>query len=285
MSLQVILGRTKLSRRKLYLIGLAMVCSVLAITILAPWLATHHPTEYQDGARLQPPSREHLLGTDQLGRDIFSRLVYGGRVPVAVGLIATLVAMSLGSLFGWVSGYAGGYVDRAFSLTMDALYSFPSLVLAIVVAAMLGPGITNMVIAISIVYVPTYFRVARSQVLVLRERDFVEAARAVGANDATILLHHIAPNTLNSLLSISSFTVADAILTEAGLAFLGLGIAPPTPDWGFDLQNGQSFLPSGAWWPVTFPGLLILFLALGFGLLGEGLSDLLNPRRRANLSE
>lgn len=260
-------------------VGLLIVVVFLAATLFAPWIAPYDPIDYQGGGRLKPPGDGHLMGTDQLGRDIFSRVLYGGRVPLTVAFVSTVVALTLGAAAGLVSGYFGGYLDRVLSLAMDALYAFPSLILAIVIAAVLGPGVTNMIIAVAIVFIPTYFRVARAQVLQLRQLEMVAAARALGASDARILLRHIAPNTVDSLLSIVTYNVADAILTAAGLSFLGLGVQPPTPDWGFDLQNGQSFLPSGSWWPVTFPGLMILLLTLGFGMLGEGISDLLNPRR------
>jgi len=163
---------------------------------------------------------------------------------------------------------------------MDSIYSFPSIILAIIIIAMLGPGVFNIIMSIFVIYIPTYFRVVRGQVLELKSEEFVEAARALGARDTRILLKHIAPNTINSMMSVSSFNIADAILTEAGLAFLGFGIPPPTPDWGFDIRTGQKFLQAGDWWLITFPGIMIILLALGFGMVGEGVSDFLNPKRR-----
>ena len=259
--------------------GLVIVAAIIALTVLAPWIAPYDPVAYQGGGRLQPPGNGHLMGTDQLGRDIFSRVAYGGRIPLVVAFASVFTAMTLGALFGWASGYAGGYPDRLLSLAMDSLYSFPSLILAIVIAAVLGPGLFNMVVAVAVVFVPTYYRVARAQALQLKELEMVAAARALGASNWRILFRHIAPNTLGPLIPVATYNVADAVLTAAGLSFLGLGVQPPTPDWGFDLQNGQSFLPSGSWWPVTFPGLMILLLTLGFAMLGEGVGDRMRPRR------
>ena len=188
--------------------------------------------------------------------------------------------MSIGTILGLISGFAGSVFDRVTSVAMDAIYSFPSMVLAIVLVAVLSPGIDTMIFAISIVYTPAYFRVTRSEVLTIREQSFIEAVNAMGASNIRILFKHIAPNVINAVMAISSFNIADAILTEASLSYLGYGLPPPTPDWGFDIQNGQKFLQSGYWWLVTFPGVMIVILSLGFGLVGEGISDLLNPKRK-----
>jgi peptide/nickel transport system permease protein len=220
------------------------------------------------------------MGTDQLRRDVFSRVLYGGRIPLMVAIISCTLSLGVGTVLGWLSGFSGGGFDRALSTVMDAIYSFPALVLAIAIVAMLGPGLVNMIAAIAFVYVPAYFRVARGQALVVRAHEYVEAARAAGASTWRLLLHHVAPNTLSAVMTVPSFNIADAILTEAALAFLGFGLPPPTPDWGFDIQNGQRFLQSGFWWLITFPGVVIVVVSLGFGLIGEGLNDLLNPRRR-----
>ncbi len=260
--------------------GSVIVGAVVLATALAPLVAPYDPTLPTSLPRLSPPGFGHPMGTDQLQRDVWSRILYGGRIPLLVALVSTALSLASGTLLGWASGYAGGRLDRGLSLVMDALYSFPALILAIAIVAMLGPGVTNMVAAIAFVYIPAYFRVARAQALVVREREFVEAARALGASPGRVLLRHVAPNTLVALLTVPPFNVADAILTEAALAFLGLGLPPPTPDWGFDIQNGQRFLQAGYWWLITFPGAMILVVSLGFGMIGEGLSDLANPRRR-----
>lgn len=275
-----LLGISQIRRHYLLLVGTIVVGIFVLVTVFAPFISPYHPTKYMEAQRLQPPSLEHPMGTDQLQRDVFSRVLHGGRIPLIVAVISCLISLSFGTLIGWISGYFGGLLDRVLSLIMDAIYSFPALILAIAIVAMLGPGITNMIFAIAFVYIPTYFRVARSQVLVIREEEFVEAARALGARHWRIMLKHIAPNTINSVMAVSSFNIADAILTEAALSFLGFGLPPPTPDWGFDIQNGQKYLQSGYWWLITFPGLMIITLSLGFGMIGEGISDLLNPKRR-----
>jgi len=235
---------------------------------------------YSDFPRLAPPSAAHWMGTDHLQRDVFSRVIAGGWAPIVVAFASIAIALSIGSLLGWISGFIGGWLDRVLSLTMDAIYSFPSMILAIALVAVMGTGIVPMIISISFVYVPTYFRITRAEVLQVREQTFVEAARALGVPGPRLLLRHIAPNTVNAIMAVSSFNIADAILTEAALSFLGYGLPPPAPDWGFDIQNGQRFLQAGYWWLITFPGLMILTLSLGFGLIGEGISDMVNPKRR-----
>jgi peptide/nickel transport system permease protein len=197
------------------------------------------------------------MGTDQLHRDVFSRVIAGGKASLIVAFGAVALSMSIGSILGWISGFAGGFLDRFLSLTMDAIYSFPSMILAIVLVAMFGAGIGPMIWAVGFVYIPTYFRVTRAEVLQVRETTYVEAVRALGAGNVRII-----------------------ILTVAALSFLGFGLPPPAPDWGFDIQNGQKFLQSGSWWLITFPGLMIIILSLGFGLIGEGISDLVNPKRK-----
>ena len=267
-------------RRFLLSIGLVVVGFFVLVTVLAPVIAPYDPTAATESGRLQPPSMTNPMGTDQLRRDVLSRVMYGGRIPLLVAIISCAISLSVGTILGWLSGFLGGRVDRALSLIMDAIYSFPALVLAIAIVAMLGPGLANMTAAIAFVYIPAYFRVARAQTLVIREQEYVESARAAGASTARVLLRHVAPNTLSAVMTVPSFNIADAIVTEAALAFLGFGLPPPTPDWGFDIQNGQRFLQSGFWWLITFPGLVIVLLSLGFGVIGEGLNDLLNPRRR-----
>jgi len=269
-----------LKREKLLLVGLFVVLVFMVISILAPYITPYDPIRYRSAPRLQPPSLKHPMGTDQLRRDVFSRVISGARAPLIVAFGSIALSMSVGTLVGLISGFIGSAVDRILSVTMDALYSFPSIILAIVLVAVLKPGVDTMIFAISIVYVPTYFRVTRSEVLTIREETFVEAVEAMGASNVRILFKHIAPNVVNAIMAISSFNIADAILTEASLSYLGYGLPPPTPDWGFDIQNGQKFLQSGFWWLVTFPGLMIIILSLGFGLVGEGVSDLLNPKRK-----
>jgi peptide/nickel transport system permease protein len=279
-------GRRALRHQTVLKIGLVVVAVFVIVTILsnvpqtARWFLPHDPVNFRSAPRLQAPSWQYPMGTDQLHRDVFSRVLAGGKAPIIVAFSAMALSMFLGSLFGWISGFVGGLLDRVLSLTMDAIYSFPSMILAIVLIAMLHPGLAPMIFSVGFVYIPTYFRVTRAEVLQVRETTYVEAARAVGVSNRRIILRHIAPNTVNAIMAVSSFNLADAILTVAALSFLGFGLPAPAPDWGFDIQNGQAFLQSGSWWLITFPGLMIIFLALGFGLVGEGISDLVNPKRK-----
>lgn len=241
---------------------------------VSEWLAAN-PDFTQVG---QPFGPRFVLGSDNLGRDVLSRLIWGARAVLLVAILSALFSLMIGMPLGLFSGFMGGKTDRAFSLVMDSIYAFPGLILAIAVAAVLGSGVINIAIAISVVYIPTYFRMTRSQVLAIKEELYVEAARALGAPRREILSKYIFPNVIPTLVVVFSLNVADAILTEAGLAFLGLGLQPPTPDWGFDLNKGKAYLPRGYWWQITFPGLMITLVALGFSLLGEGLGEILNPR-------
>jgi peptide/nickel transport system permease protein len=218
------------------------------------------------------------LGTDNLGRDIVSRLIWGARTVLGVALASALFSSTIGIILGLFSGFISGFLDRVISLIMDSLYSFPGLLLAIAMVAMLGPGLLNVAIAVSVIYVPTFFRVVRGQVLSIKEELYVEAARSLGAKSWSILTRYIFPNLIPSVVVVFSLNVADAILTEAGLSFIGLGLPPDIPDWGYDLSKGHGFLVAGHWWMITFPGIMITLVAVGFSLLGEGLSEILNPR-------
>lgn len=285
-------GLRRLRGQRLLTIGLLIVLAFIAMALICgphgaeqygrfSGIPPYNPAKsYSDLPRLSPPTARNWMGTDHLQRDVFSRVLAGGWAPLVVAFASIALALSVGSLVGWISGYIGGWPDRALSLAMDAIYSFPSMILAIALVAVMGSGLVPMIASIAFVYVPTYFRITRAEVLRVREYAFVEAARATGASGLRILLRHIVPNTVNAIMAVSSFNIADAILTEAALAFLGYGLPPPAPDWGFDIQNGQRYLQSGYWWLITFPGLAILLLSLGFGLVGEGISDLVNPKRR-----
>jgi len=226
----------------------------------------------------QPFGTEFVWGTDNFGRDVYSRMIHGARTVLAIGILSALLSAMIGVPVGLISGFVGGSLDKALSLVMDSLYSFPGLVLAIAMAALLGPGLFNISIAIAVVYVPAYFRMVRGKVLSVKEELYVEAARSLGARARTILGLYVFPNVIPSMVVIFSLNVADSILTEAGLSFLGLGLPPPTPDWGFDLSASRRYLPSGYWWTITFPGVMIALVTLGFSMLGEGLNEILNPR-------
>jgi len=218
-----------------------------------------------------------VLGTNQIGQDIFSRIIWGTRIALIVGLSSAIVAVVIGVPLGLISSFVGGPLDRTLTLIMDSLYSFPGLILAIAIAAVLGPSIGNIIIAIAVLYIPTYFRIVRGQALSVNEELYVEAARSLGASPFTILRQYIFPNVIPSVVVIFSVNVADAILTEAGLSFLGLGLPPDTPDWGIDLARGQDYVRR-AWWLIGFPGLMVSLVTLSFSMLGESLSEILNPR-------
>ncbi|MFN2146577.1 MAG: ABC transporter permease, partial [Anaerolineales bacterium] len=218
-----------------------------------------------------------VLGTNQIGQDVLSRIIWGTRIALIVGLSSALVAVVIGVPLGLISGFVGGTLDRVLTLFMDSLYAFPGLILAISIAAVLGPGIGNIIVAIAVVYVPTYFRIVRGQTLSVKEELYIEAARSLGARARTILKDYIFPNVIPSVVIIFSVNVADAILTEAGLSFLGLGLPPDTPDWGIDLARGQDYLRR-AWWLITAPGVMVSLVTLAFSMLGESLSEILNPR-------
>jgi len=221
--------------------------------------------------------RGFLFGTTQLGYDVFSRIIYGTRTTLIVGITSALFACLIGIPIGLISGFVGGVLDRFLTLIMDSLYSFPGLILAIAIAAVLGPSVLNIILAIAVLYIPTYFRIVRGQTLAIKEALYVEAARSLGATRLVILFRYVFPNVLASVVVIFSVNVADAILTGAGLSFLGLGLPETIADWGVDLARGQPELRN-AWWLVTFPGLAIALLTLCFSLLGESLSEILNPR-------
>lgn len=258
--------------------GTLIVLFIIFLALFPQVLAPYDPLDQNTGPQLSPPSPEHLMGTDNLQRDIFSRMIYGSRTILGVAFSAAIISSLAGVTLGLLSGFLGGYVDRILSLVMDSIYSFPGLILAIAFAAMLGPGVINITFAVAVIYIPTYFRLVRGQTLSIKEELYVEAARAIGAKRWTIIGRYIFPNVIATVVVIFSLNIADAIMTEAALSYIGLGLPAGIPDWGMDLSMGKKFLPSGTWWMVTFPGLMIMILALGFTLLGEALAEILNPR-------
>ena len=263
----------------LIIIGAILVVAIVIMTAISPWIVPYNPTQIPSSPMiLVPPSAQHFFGTNDLGQDVFSRVLSGGGVMLQVSILSVIVCLAIGVPLGLFASYAGGVADRVVGLVMDSIYAFPGLVLAIAIAAMLGRGVVNMALSIAVVYIPSYFRVIRSQVLSIKEMTYIEAANAVGAKNHTILTRYILPNIVPSIVVVATVNFADAILTAAGLTFIGLGVPVTIPDWGQDLTNGQRLLTSGAWWTITFPGIMIILLALGFTLMGEGLSELLNPR-------
>lgn len=255
------------------------VVGMTAASFITPNLAPYDP-EARVADPFLPPTLRHPFGTDQLGRDILSRIIYGAQIVMQVALLSAVFSLVVGVPLGLVSGFLGGRLDQGISLVMDSIYSFPGLILAIALAALLGSGVLNISIAIAVVYIPIFFRLVRGQVLSIKEELYVEAARSLGARGRTILWQYIFPNVIPSVVVVFSLNIADAIITEAALAFIGLGVDPSKPDWGYDIYRGRSELVGGRWWLVTFPGLAIATVALGFSLFGEGLSEILNPRLR-----
>ena len=260
------------------LMGIAIVVVLGIMTIFSPWISPYDPIAINVGPILSPPSSQYPLGTNHLGQDMLSRVCSGGSIMFQVAILSTVVCLIVGVPIGLFASFTGGYTDKITSLVMDSIYAFPGLVLAIAIAAMLGPGVLNMALSIAVVYVPSYFRMIRSQVLTIKELPYVEAANMMGANKRTTLLRYILPNVLPSIVAVATINFADAILTAAGLTFVGLGLPVSTPDWGWDLTYGRRLLTSGAWWVITFPGIMVVLLALGFTLIGEGLSELTNPK-------
>jgi peptide/nickel transport system permease protein len=264
-------------RSRVGLVGAALVSAFLLVTAVAPLLAPYDPVAPDFANVLTRPSWAHPLGTDDIGRDILSRVVYGSRISLYAGLFTVVAALSAGLPLGLLAGFLGGRVDDLLMRSIEVILSFPTLVLALGITAVLGPKLTHALFAIAIVFVPHFARLIRGQVLFVKENDYVTAARALGASDARLMGRHILPNCLAPLLVQCSFSIAFAILVEAALSFLGLGTQPPTPSWGIMLSMGRGYLEQAPWLGV-FPGLAIFLTVLGFNLLGDGLRDALDPR-------
>ena len=270
-----------LRRHPRVFIGGGLVAFLVLVAIFAPVIARYDPTLVDMGVTLDPPSPEHWFGTDDLGRDVFARTVYGSRISLSVGLIAVSIGFFTGVTLGLVSGYLGGLVDLLALRVIDALLAFPALVLAIsITAAFQKPEIWHAMIAIGVVAVPLYTRLTRGQVLAVRERDYVLAARTIGASGRRIVLRHIFPNITSPLIVQATLSIAFAILAEATLSFLGLGAQPPTPTWGADINYSQRWLSNLKWWMSVGPGLGIFLAVFAFNFLGDALRDALDPRLR-----
>ena len=258
------------------IVGLVLITLLVLIAVLAS-LISPDPIVQNLSNRLLPPSSEHLLGTDQLGRSVWGRVAHGASLSLQVGVIVTLISVSVGVLVGLLAGTFGGIWDNVLMRVTDIFFAFPSLILAMAIAAALGPSLTNTIIAVAIVNWPSYARLVRAQALALREREFVEAARAIGTSRLGIALRHVLPNTLTPVLIQASFDVGQAILTAAGLSFIGFGAQPPTPEWGAMVSETRNFI-SEAPWASSAPAIAILLAVLAFNLLGDGLRDALDPR-------
>jgi peptide/nickel transport system permease protein len=273
----------RLARRRTALFGLVVVMLVVVAALGAPWIAAYDPTEQDITNRLTPPGsldaagRAHLLGTDQLGRDILARVLFGARPALMVGFAAVAISGVLGMMVGLVSGYFGGRVDDVFMRLADIQLAFPFILLAIAVIGVLGPSLPVIIVVIGVSSWVVYARVVRGAVLSLREREFVQAAHALGLRDWRIIVRHILPNAFTPWLVVATLDMARVIVIESALSFLGLGVQPPTPTWGGMLADGRVYITT-AWWLATFPGLAILTTVLGINLFGDGLRDTLDPR-------
>jgi peptide/nickel transport system permease protein len=262
------------------LIGLLIVGSVAVSALSAPLITAYGPAAQRLLDALQPPSAAHPFGTDEFGRDLVSRVIYGARASLEVGLLSVGFAGLLGTFLGQLAGYRGGRLDEVIMRLMDALFAFPGLMLALVINVLLGASLTNAVVAIGVVTLPGFARLARGSTLVERERDFVLASRALGASDRRIVLRHIMPNIMAPLIVNASNQVSGAIVTEGALSFLGLGVQPPTPSWGSMLRSGYGYMDTSPWLAVA-PGLALMVTVLGFNFIGDALQDALDPRRGA----
>ena len=272
----------KLFSNKLAIVGMLMIGSVIVVAFIAPWIASEDPDEngvFQAFPRDNklPPSLEHPMGTDVIGRDMLSLVIYGARISLLVGVFAVSLAILVGATLGAIAGFAGGTVDNVIMRIMDIMIAFPTILLALVIVVILGPGLFNAMVAVGIVSIPAFARITRASVLGESGKEYVMAARSVGAGARRVLWRHVMPNTLSPLIVAASLGIASAILDAAALGFLGLGAQPPTPEWGLLLSRNRGYMFTSPWM-VFFPGVSIMFLVLGFNLLGDGLRDALDPK-------
>ncbi len=258
-------------------IGGIVVILVILMAIFAPVLAPEGYDRQNLFRRFEPPSSETWFGTDQMGREITTRIIWGARISLMVGTLSVIIGVVGGGFLGLVSGYYGGNLDRFIMGLMEVLLAFPGILLALTVVAILGPGLTQVMVAVGIARIPQFARLIRGSTLSVREKDYIEAQRALGSRDSRILFRHILPNVLAPVLVMGTLSIGTSILAAAGLSFLGLGAQPPIPDWGGMLSEGRAYLRT-AWWVGVFPGIFIMFTVLGFNLLGDGLRDILDPR-------
>lgn len=269
----------RLTRNTGATIGALLLLALIAVALLAPVLAPRDPVKINPPDGLKPPGRDFWFGTDQFGRDVFSRVVWGARLSLRVGVVAVLISVGGGVPLGLAAGYYGGWLDMAIMRLIDLMLAFPGILLALVIVTILGPGLSNVMLAVGIYGIPSYARVVRGSVLVVRGQPFVEAAQAVGCPTVRVVARHLLPNVVAPIIVLSSLNVAGAILTSAALSFLGLGAQPPTPEWGALLNAGRDWVRD-AWWLTTFPGLAIMLTVLAINMLGDGLRDVLDPQLR-----
>jgi peptide/nickel transport system permease protein len=262
-------------------IGLAISLALVVLAVVVPIVSPYDPARDRNlRERLRPPSAEHLFGTDELGRDLFRRVLHGARISLTVGFFAVSLAVIIGSLLGLLAGFIGGWFDTIAVWLMDLLLAFPPILLAIAIVSVLGADLRNTMLAVSIVEIPIFGRIARSAVIAIRNQEFVTAARTIGVGQGRILARHILPNSITPMIVQATLSIATAIISAAALGFLGLGVRPPAPEWGTMLSAARDYVGQGKWWYSTFPGLAIMLTVLGFNLLGDGLRDALDPRLR-----
>ncbi|MCI4457430.1 MAG: ABC transporter permease [Desulfurococcaceae archaeon] len=269
----------ELVRRKLGVAGLIIISFIIILSLIAPIMAPYDPLDQRLDERLQPPSSKHLMGTDKLGRDIFSRILYGGRISLFIAVSSVVLATLIGMLIGLISGYLGGRIDDLLMRITDMFMAFPSLILALAIAAMLKPGMFNVITAISLSSWPQYARMARAITIQVKNEPYIEAAVSIGASNTRILIGHIIPMVIPQVMIQGMINLGGAILTAAGLGFLGFGVPPPTPEWGLMVSEGRDLIQSH-WWISTFPGLMIFLSVVGFNLLGDQLRDIFDVRYR-----
>ncbi|MGI6703612.1 MAG: ABC transporter permease [Clostridia bacterium] len=277
-------GWARLKENRAAMAGLMMVAVIALAAVFAPYITKYDPTEqliWTRGAKAQlvPPGRDHFFGTDIYGRDMYSRVVYGARVSLQIGIASTLISVIIGVTLGALAGYYGGLADDIISWLINVVFAFPFLLFVLALVAYLPPGLPLMYAAIGMVNWAGVARIVRGQVLSVREREYVEAAMVAGGRDARIIVKHILPNILAPVIVQATLGMGSIIMLESSLSFLGFGIQPPTPSWGYDIDQGRQYLLAGAWWWSAFPGLAIMALVLGFNLLGDGLRDALDPRQ------
>ena len=260
------------SSRLMVISGIVIIASVLMLDLCAH-LVGLDPLKTSFDVQ-SPPSLGHIMGTDQIGRDVFSRVCFGTTFSLLVAFSSVIMSLGTGTIVGAVSGFFGGKIDRVLSLVLDALYALPALIIAILISAMIGAGVINTGLAIAIGYIPQYFRIVRGIMLTIKERPFIESARALGAGYGNLIFKHMLPYAVTSILALATLNMGSAIVDVAGLGFLGLGLPPPTPEWGTDLGYARDFITAGVWWSSTFPGLMIVITVLGFTLAGEGLDEI-----------
>lgn len=268
------------SHNKLAWVGVVLLAAIVFVAVFAPWLAPRDPLEQNLVVRLEPPSAEFWLGTDSYGRDVLSRLIYGARISLFVGFVAILIAMLVGTVIGVLAGYIGGLFDQIVMGVLDVLLAFPTLLLGLMIAAMLGASLENLIIAIAVTEIAPFARVARAPTISLRQRDFVEASRSYGCGPFRIMFRHILPNMISDVVVMSSLWLASAIRTEASLSFIGLGVPPPAATWGGMIREGFENILD-AWWLAVFPSMAILATVLALNLLGDALRDASDPRTRS----